>query len=168
MESKDIPTLKDLRADRGATQSDIAARLAMSQAALSRIESRGDLTVSMLRSYVEALGGKLQLAAVFSDASITLSGLTGTETRDELLALVNHQCYIRPMPEDRKLDPFFVRRVDEALVEVEKVSNGQHLEIPIRRVLEVFPKTPSTLGMIVLRGKLEWSAHQKLWKIAVE
>jgi transcriptional regulator with XRE-family HTH domain len=167
MESRDMTTLKDLRVSRGATQSDIAGRLAMSQVGLSRIESRGDLSVSLLRSYIEALGGKLQLAAVFPDAKVSLSGLTSTETREELLALKNQKCYIHPMPEDHKLDEFVVRRVDEALVEMEKVSNSQHLDIPIRRVLEVIPKTASGLATIVLRGSLKWSAHQKLWSVVL-
>ena len=168
MEPKDLQTLKELRSDRGSTQAHLATRLGLNQAALSRLESRADLSISMLRSYVEALGGRLQLTAVFPDASITLSGLTSTETREDLRALVNKQCYLHPMPENRKTDRFMVRRVDEALIEVQKLSNNQYLEIPIRRVLEVLPTTSQDPATIVLRGKLEWSAHQKLWKVALD
>jgi transcriptional regulator with XRE-family HTH domain len=168
MELKDLPTLKELRADRGSTQAHLAARLGLNQAVLSRLESRADLSVSMLRSYIEALGGKLQLTAQFPDASITLSGLTSTEIREDLRALVNQQCYLHPMPADRKTDRFMLRRVDDALIEVEKLSNMQYLEIPIRRVLEVLPATTWEPATIVLRGKLEWTAHQKLWKMALD
>jgi transcriptional regulator with XRE-family HTH domain len=168
VEPKDLQTLKELRSDRGSTQAHLAMRLGLNQAALSRLESRADLSVSMLRSYVEALGGSLELTAVFQDARITLSGLTSTETREDLLALLNQQCYLHPMPDDRKTDLFLVSRVDEALIEVQKLSNAQRLEIPIRRVLEVLPATSPNLPTIVLRGKLEWSAHQKLWKMALD
>jgi transcriptional regulator with XRE-family HTH domain len=168
MEPKDLPTLKELRANRGSTQTHLAMRLGLNQAALSRLESRADLSVSMLRSYIDALGGKLQLTAIFPDANITLSGLTSTETREDLRALIYQPCYLHPMPEDHKTDRFRVHRVDEALIEVEKESNTQHIEIPIRRVLEVLPATKSEPATIVLRGKLEWTAHQKLWKMALD
>jgi transcriptional regulator with XRE-family HTH domain len=160
--------MRDLRTDRGITQVDLAARLGMNQAALSRLESRGDLSVSLLRSYVEALGGKLQLTAVFPDTSIILSGLTSTEVRDDLRALLNQQCLIHPMPEDRKTDRFMVRRVDDAILELQKVSNMQSVEIPIRRVLEVLPAPSHGVATIVLRGRLEWSAHKRLWDLALE
>jgi len=81
-----------------------------------RLETRGTLSLNMLRSFVEALGGELQLTAVFPGESIRLAGLTDTETRDDLGALVYKQCVIHPMPEDRKTDRFLVRRVEDALV----------------------------------------------------
>jgi len=161
-------TMKDLRARRGTTQADLAARLGMNQGALSRLESRGNLSLNMLRSYVGALGGELRLTAVFPGESITLSGFTDTETRDDLLALVYKQCVLHPMPEDRKADRFLVRRVDDALLELEKISNMQLVEIPIRRVLEILPAPSHGVATIVLRGRLEWSAHRKLWDLALD
>lgn len=57
--------LQSLRREQGRTQTDLAERLGVGQAALSRAEKRGDLLVSTLRAYVEALGGRLDLRAVF-------------------------------------------------------------------------------------------------------
>ena len=72
------------------------------------------------------------------------------------------------MPEDRATDLFLVRRVDESLAELEKISNHQLVEIPIRRVLEVQAETSATPPTIVLRGGLRWSAHEKLWKVVLD
>ena len=72
------------------------------------------------------------------------------------------------MPPEGAADLFLVRKVDESLVELEKLSNGQLLEIPIRRVLEILPRTSTMAPTIVLRGSLKWSAHEKLWRVALD
>jgi transcriptional regulator with XRE-family HTH domain len=168
MDRKELPTLKDLRTERGITQAHLASRLGIHQAALSRLEGRSDVSVSMLKSFVEALGGKLQIAAVFPNAAVSLDKLADTPTVGDLQTLVLQQCYIHPMPPDRATDRFMIRRLDESLLELEKLSNRQIVEIPVRRVLEVLPATSSGLPTIVLRGSLQWSAHEKLWKVALE
>jgi transcriptional regulator with XRE-family HTH domain len=61
-----------LREARSATQRELAERLDVSQANISRIEHEEDVYVSTLRSYVEALGGRLELRAVFDDAIVEL------------------------------------------------------------------------------------------------
>ena len=160
--------MKDLRTERGVTQAHLASRLAIHQTALSRLESRPDVSVSMLKSFVEALGGKLEIAAVFRDSSIHLTGFADNPSFADLQALLNQQCCIHPMPPERGDDRFLVRKVDESLVELEKLSNRQVLEIPLRRVLEVLPATSSTPPMIVLRGSLKWSAHEKLWRVSLD
>ncbi len=45
---------------------ELAARLEIGQAALSRLEKRSDVQVSTLREYVEALGAKLRIDASFN------------------------------------------------------------------------------------------------------
>jgi predicted transcriptional regulator len=45
------------------TQVELAARLGWSQAVVSRLERHADMYVSSLESYVEALGGCLELRA---------------------------------------------------------------------------------------------------------
>lgn len=57
--------LTELRASRGVTQVELAGRLGIRQASVSQLEHRDDLFVSTLRQYVEALGGRLEVAAVF-------------------------------------------------------------------------------------------------------
>ena len=168
MKNKELGTVKDLRIDCGATQAYLASKLGMTQAALSRLEGRADLSISMLRSYVEALGGKLELTAVFSDSNIRFSGYNSSETVEDLRALVYKQCYIHPMPSDRATDRFMVRRVDDSLVELQKLSNQQVIEIPVRRVLEVLPETSIAPPTIVLRGSLKWSGNEKLWRVSLD
>jgi transcriptional regulator with XRE-family HTH domain len=45
----------------GFTQEELASRLGVQQAAVSRLERRSDITLSSLRRYVEALGGQLEI-----------------------------------------------------------------------------------------------------------
>ena len=53
--------LRELRAALGVTQEQLASRLGVQQAAVSRLERRPDMTLSSLRRYVEALGGELEI-----------------------------------------------------------------------------------------------------------
>ena len=43
------------------------------QAGVSKIESRSDMMLSTLRSYVEAMGGSLKLTAEFADGYVELA-----------------------------------------------------------------------------------------------
>jgi transcriptional regulator with XRE-family HTH domain len=60
-------TLRELRRARELTQTQLAASLRVSQAQVSRIETQADLYLSTLRSYVQAMGGDLELRVVFGD-----------------------------------------------------------------------------------------------------
>jgi len=68
----DALALADLRAQRGATQHDVAGKLGVTQANISRIEHEEDLYLSTLRGYVAALGGELEVNAVFADGKVAL------------------------------------------------------------------------------------------------
>jgi DNA-binding XRE family transcriptional regulator len=61
----ELATLKDLRLALQKTQADLAAHLHIGQDSVSRLEKRSDMLLSTLRSYVEAMGGKLELTACF-------------------------------------------------------------------------------------------------------
>ena len=77
-------TLRDLRKAHELTQTRMAEALHISQDGVSRIETRSDFLLSTLRSYVEAMGGKLRLVAEFPDRRpVTISGLNilGTEEK---------------------------------------------------------------------------------------
>ncbi len=66
-------TLQELRRGLNLTQVDAARAAEMTQSELSRLESRGDHRISTLRRYVEALGGKLEVAAVFGGRRVKLT-----------------------------------------------------------------------------------------------
>jgi DNA-binding XRE family transcriptional regulator len=68
----DALALADVRAQRGITQQEMAGELGMTQANISRIEHEEDLYLSTLRGYVAALGGQLEVNAVFPDGKVTL------------------------------------------------------------------------------------------------
>lgn len=77
-------TLRDLRKAHELTQARMAEALHISQDGVSRIEKRSDFLLSTLRSYVEAMGGRLRLIAEFPDRKpVTISGLDSltTDTR---------------------------------------------------------------------------------------
>ena len=70
-------TLRDLRKAHDLTQERMAEALNISQDGVSRLEKRSDFLLSTLRSYVEAMGGRLRLVVEFPDrAPVSLSGLT--------------------------------------------------------------------------------------------
>jgi len=69
---KDAISLHEARAERRLTQGDVAVALQVTQANVSRIERQDDLYLSTLEEYVAALGGRLELHAVFPDRVIAL------------------------------------------------------------------------------------------------
>lgn len=64
--------LRGLREQLGKTQQEIAVLLERSQSQVSETERRQDVRLSTLRSYVEALGGELEVIANFGDKRIKL------------------------------------------------------------------------------------------------
>lgn len=61
--------LQQLRAARKLTQQQMAALLEVNQSEISKIEKRADMYLSTLASYVKAMGGTLELRAVFSQGN---------------------------------------------------------------------------------------------------
>jgi DNA-binding XRE family transcriptional regulator len=67
---RDALALADIRSSRGITQVEMAAHLKVTQGSVSQTERQSDLYLSTLEKYVEALGGHLELNAVFPDETI--------------------------------------------------------------------------------------------------
>jgi|SRR5262245_32067677 hypothetical protein len=67
-----VLALTELREARGVTQQQLAQAWKVSQANVSRVEHEQDLYLSTLSAYVNALGGRLELTAVFPDQSVQL------------------------------------------------------------------------------------------------
>ena len=68
---KEMP-LHELRAARHLTQQQLAQTLDMTQAAVSQLEQRTDVYLSTLENFVEAMGGRLEMYAVFPDGRVKL------------------------------------------------------------------------------------------------
>ena len=64
--------LQELRLARKLTQESLAARLGSNQALVSKLERRTDMYVSSLRGYIEAMGGKLEIVALFPDGAVRI------------------------------------------------------------------------------------------------
>jgi DNA-binding XRE family transcriptional regulator len=63
-------TLRQLRDLLGLTQAELAEKMKATQSHLSAFENRDDRLISTMRKYVEALGGKLRLQAVFDGGKV--------------------------------------------------------------------------------------------------
>lgn len=61
-----------IRKSCGVSQIDQAKKLGLSQAAVSKFEYRTDAYMSTLEAYVGALGGRLEIEAVFPDSRVPL------------------------------------------------------------------------------------------------
>ena len=65
--------LDALRKAREMTQLQLGEALGVHQSEVSKIENRADICVSTLIEYVEALGGHLEIRAVFPDREVRIS-----------------------------------------------------------------------------------------------
>ena len=64
--------LDELREARRLTQEQLAEQLGVGQAEVSRLERRTDMYVSTLNRMVEAMGGHLEIRAVFPDGVVPI------------------------------------------------------------------------------------------------
>jgi transcriptional regulator with XRE-family HTH domain len=69
----DALALAEIRERRGLTQVDVARVMKTSQANVSKLERREELYLSTMRDFVEALGGELELTAVFAEDRIAIA-----------------------------------------------------------------------------------------------
>lgn len=63
----EVESLQALRKAAGKAQTEIASSLRISQPSVSKIEKQTDMYLSTLRSYVEAVGGDLELIVRFPE-----------------------------------------------------------------------------------------------------
>jgi transcriptional regulator with XRE-family HTH domain len=82
-----VMRLYQLREARNLTQDNLAKVLEINQGAVSRMEKRGDMYVSTLRSYIEAMGGQLQIKAIFPEGEVVIDQFENIrEFQDDSLA----------------------------------------------------------------------------------
>lgn len=86
IEELDRMGFASLRKARQQTQVELAEKLGIDQASVSAIENRSDLLLSTLAKYIRALGGDVEIRAVFPEASFNLeplmTGEVGLATTD--------------------------------------------------------------------------------------
>ena len=68
----DAMPLEELRTARNITQTHLATLLRITQASVSKMEKRTDMYVSTLRSFVEAMGGELEIRAIFPEGTVRI------------------------------------------------------------------------------------------------
>ena len=65
--------LDELRAARALTQEHLSTILGVRQSAISKLERRADMYVSTLRHVIEAMGGQLEIRAVFPEGDVRIT-----------------------------------------------------------------------------------------------
>lgn len=71
-------TMRSLRDAAGKTQVEVSKAAKIDQSDVSRLERKQDFDdceVATLRRYVESIGGKLEIVAVFGNKKITITGV---------------------------------------------------------------------------------------------
>ena len=65
--------LDQLRKAQEMTQLQVAEILGVNQGEISKIEHRSDICISTLADYIEAMGGRLEIRAVFKDREVRIT-----------------------------------------------------------------------------------------------
>ncbi len=73
--------LAELRQALSLTQSTLAETLGVGQAEISKIENRTDMFVGTLRRFIKAMGGDLEIRAVFPDRAITIKNFSSLKEK---------------------------------------------------------------------------------------
>ena len=68
--------LHELRQARSLTQKAVGEVLKVNQPAVAKLERRADMYVSNLRSYIEAMGGRLSIVAEFPQGSVVITNFS--------------------------------------------------------------------------------------------
>ena len=72
--------LHELRQARAMTRKAAGEALKVNQPAVAKLERRADLYVSSLRTYIEAMGGRLNIVAEFPQGSVVITNFSEAGT----------------------------------------------------------------------------------------
>ena len=72
-ETLESMSLDQLRAARELTQEHLAALLRIKQSNVSKMERRMDMYIGTLSKFIEAMGGQLEIRAIFPDGSVRIT-----------------------------------------------------------------------------------------------
>lgn len=82
--------LQQAREAAGLTQEVVAERMGITQATLSRLEHRGDVKLSNIRRYIEAIGGRLEVNVVLPERPASRkAGRTSARSPRKRISLVS-------------------------------------------------------------------------------
>ena len=73
--------LRELRKSRNVTQVEVAQVMGVEQTAISKLEHRGDMSLSTVYGYIKALGGELKLVASFPEGDIPVQSFESQADR---------------------------------------------------------------------------------------
>lgn len=71
--------LNEIRQAHGLSQKVLAEVLHVQQPSIAKLERRTDMYISTLRSYIEAMGGQLEVVARFPDGSVKVTNFADLE-----------------------------------------------------------------------------------------
>ncbi len=74
-------SLAELRKAFLLTQDTLAQALNVKQAEISKIENRADMLMSTLRNFVQAMGGDLEIRAVFPDRTVEIANFSSLASK---------------------------------------------------------------------------------------
>lgn len=69
---KAIMLLHELRQARRLSQEQLAAVLHIKQSSVSKLERRADMYITTLRDFIRAMGGELEIKAIFPEGSVLI------------------------------------------------------------------------------------------------
>ena len=76
--------INELRKALELTQEDVASKLGVNQAAISKLEHQSDMYISSLRRVLAAMGGNLRIIAHFPDWDILINQFEGVANEEHL------------------------------------------------------------------------------------
>ena len=78
--------LYELRQARSLTQKALGELLNVAQPAIAKMERRTDMYVSNLRSYIEAMGGRLKISAEFPEGDVEITNFSDAGEPEDVQA----------------------------------------------------------------------------------
>jgi len=110
----EVETLQQMRKARALTQKKIAKKLGVGQVAISKLESRSDILLSTLRSYIEAMGGTLDLVVHFPGRKPVKLATIGVEDEEPLIKPAANKGLRKPVRKAMAKKPVRKLRVRQA------------------------------------------------------
>lgn len=162
--------LKQLRKLSGLTQMEMAKRLDVGQAAISKIEGRGEIQVSTIQKFVEALGAKLHIDASFPDdthLALQVRETFDLESDDEnqLILPIFGDYPFRPQRDVvLSIKPEYSDKIIEGLKKVE-LRRRFPVSVPKGTIAYIYSTSPvrAMVGMVEISGVHKLPVN-KIWE----